>query len=244
MTARAAAEEDFGNVFTLGKRSATPGAVQHRAALEGNKRGRRLGSSSSSKEWTVEQPAFLQSTLGHLLSKLSAETRERVGNSLQQKLHLRIACSGTDQVVVVLKEFAGVFHGTLEQLWTCEVVPWKREFIRLNAGPIYIFEDLVDLAKNVEGGAVDTATASRVPVGRPDVLACCCSCTTVSRQSDKDKEGIVHGVENVLTYVSLCTKDTKVELQEGLVCTATHILTYWLHAHVAGSNLARGPSCM
>ena len=224
MTDRAAAEEDFWNVFTRVKRSATPGAVP----LEGNKRGKRLGSSSSSTEGAVEQPAFIRSTLGHLLSKLSAETRERVGNSLQQKLHVSTACSGTDQVVVVLKEFAGIFQRTLEQLWACEVVPWKREFIRLNAGPIYIFEDLVDLAKNVEGGAVDAATASRVPAVRPAVLACCCSCTTVSRLNNKDKEGIVHGVENVLTYVSLCTKDTKVELHEGLCCVHSNACTYIL----------------
>ena len=123
MTAQAAAEEDFWNVFTRGKRSATPGAAQHRAALEGNKRGRRLGSGSSSKEWAVEQPAFLRSTLGHLLSKLSAETRERVGNSLKQKLHVSTACSGAEQVVVVLKEFAEMFQGTSEQLWACEVPP-------------------------------------------------------------------------------------------------------------------------
>ena len=84
------------------------------------------------------------------------------------------ACSGTDQVSRVLHEYGVKTGGKFLQVWACEKVQWKRDFIEKNAiAPMPIFTDLTTLASSCITGAVDSisqAPHSCVLVRRLDCL--------------------------------------------------------------------------
>ena len=98
------------------------------------------------------------------------------------------ACSGTDQVSRVLHEYGVKTGGKFLQVWACEKVQWKRDFIEKNAiAPMPIFTDLTTLASSCIAGAVDSISQAPTPVSSCDGLIVCCSCTTLSPLNQRDQ---------------------------------------------------------
>ena len=98
------------------------------------------------------------------------------------------ACSGTDQVSRVLQEYGVKTGGKFLQVWACEKVQWKRDFIEKNAiAPMPIFTDLTTLASSCIAGAVDSISQALTPVSSCDGLIVCCSCTTLSPLNQRDQ---------------------------------------------------------
>ena len=98
------------------------------------------------------------------------------------------ACSGTDQVSRVLQEYGDKTGGKFLQVWACEIVQWKRNFIEKNAiAPMPIFPDLITLASSCITGAVDSISQALTPVTSCDGLIVCCSCTTLSSLNQRDQ---------------------------------------------------------
>lgn len=98
------------------------------------------------------------------------------------------ACSGTDQVSRVLQEYGDKTGGKFLQVWACEIVQWKRNFIEKNAiAPMPIFPDLITLASSCITGAVDSISQALTPVSSCDGLIVCCSCTTLSSLNQRDQ---------------------------------------------------------
>lgn len=126
----------------------------------------------------------------HLIAAVRAFTGAR-----QATLRVGTACSGSDGIMLVIQEFSRLVgrQGSLPmkvvQVFACENVAWKQEWIRCMFpaphGPAAIFDDIASLGCD---RGYDVLSSSMVPVEAVDLLVAGISCRDASLLSSRRSE--------------------------------------------------------
>ena len=157
-------------------------AAKAKAKASGNNR-----AASSCQGAAVREASEIKLFLRQCEDALPAESRATLDS--MESIVLGTACSGTDQISMVLKLLAARHSAKAPQYWACEKEEWKRAFISANTDSediVHIFEDLTRLADEFELGSTDCISGDTVPIRQVSMVVCCCSCTTLSSLNQVD----------------------------------------------------------
>eukprot|EP00959_Pyramimonas_sp_CCMP1952_P280914 5871698-Pyramimonas_sp.AAC.1 len=119
----------------------------------------------------LQHPHLVSTVMQNLICCMSDDSRQALLQVCAKLTTIRMgtACSGTDIVVVAakrlvatLKELFGLPDAfNVEHVWSCEVDPFKEQFIRQNCAPRAFFRDVTQL---------NSSTAFNVMTGREEEI--------------------------------------------------------------------------